>query len=300
MRDWEKVFKELSVDFDAKYLRDLNADIADTKRQQGKYVGKTSPEEARPYAPSWMYIDRLDKVLGRIGYRKIVTNLLVQHAENQKHGSFDLLTVDVKLQLFEDDLRTVAFEVQKPGIAELLGASSMQLNLGKAEAAGLKDCCEEFGIGGDIYKIWKKAHAENKTASEPKTSGQMAQRSQQSQRQLETPQQTQPQTRQNQTTQPQKSEIFKVKPNGVMAEGKNGSYYVPVKTTDGKEFTLWFYKNRYEALLQEPSKCTAYGCVNRFDDLRKVWANSKQELTIAAQINMEKGWLYFHNLAGSK
>ena len=51
MRDWEKVFKELSVDFDAKYLRDLNADIADTKRQQGKYVGKTSPEEARPYAP---------------------------------------------------------------------------------------------------------------------------------------------------------------------------------------------------------------------------------------------------------
>ena len=85
-----------------------------------------------------------------------------------------------------------------------------------------------------------------------------------------------------------------------MVEGNNGAYYGPVKTTDGKEFTLWFYKNRYEALLQEPSKCTAYGCVNRFDDLRKVWANSKQELTIAAQINMEKGWLYFHNLAGSK
>lgn len=148
----------------------------------------------------------------------------------------------------------------------------MQLNLGKAEAAGFKDCCEEFGIGGDIYKIWKKAHAENKTASEPKTSGQMAQRSQQSQRQQETPQQKQPQTSQNKRLSHKNRGIFNVKPNGVMAEGRDGSYYVPVKTTDGKEFTLCFIKNRYEALL--PGAVKVYGIwvvVNRFDDLRKVW-----------------------------
>ena len=288
MRDWDKIFKELAVEFDARYLKDLAKDIEES---QGKNT--SSESKARPYAPIWLYRKRLKDVLGVGGYQIFVTDPKIHQAHQRKGNfTFSILTVEVTLQLLEDD-HTVAFETKHPGIVEVVGPTALQLNLGKASSAGLKDCCEEFGIGGDIEWIWKRSHSTQQASVETSfaSSAKEAQRTEW-QRSHST----------QQASVETKSSVFKVRPNGTMAEGRNGSYYVPVKTTDGRELTLWFYKDRYEALMQEPSKCTAYdmSCLNRFDDLRKVWAKSKQELTIVAQINEERGCLYFHNLAGSK
>lgn len=296
MKDWDEIFKKLAVEFDARYLKDLAKDIEESQKESQKEGKNTSSEyKARPYAPIWLYRKRLKDVLGVGGYQIFVTDPKIHQAQaHQRKGNFTfyILTVEVTLQLLEDD-RTVAFQTKHPGITEVVGPTALQLNLGKASSAGLKDCCEEFGIGGDIEWIWKKSHS-TQQAPAATSSAREAQRTEW-QRSQQPQQDKKVETKSN-------TSVFKVKPNGAIAEGRNGSYYVPVKTNDGRELTLWFYKDRYEALMQEPSKCTAYdrSCVNRFDDLRKVWAKSKQELTIDAQINEERGWLYFHNLAGSK
>lgn len=299
MRDWKEVFAELGKDFDVKDLRDLTEEIERQKKAKAKATKKvqfpqlqdeeeeeTPSKRSQPYAPIWVYRKRLDKVLGMGGYRVNVTSPCIQYA---KKRDADILTVQVSLQLLEDDFRTVAFEVQKPGLAEITNAGALQMNLGKATSAGLKDCCDEFKIGGNIEWIWKKAHStvhagqkntywqNQQPALQPSASA-----SQEQQRPVTT------------------EEIFKVSPVGALSEGKNGNYYIPVRTSNGKEVELWFYKDRYEPLLAQESKCTSKGCKNRLDDILKVWAVSKGVLSLKGQINEERGKLYFHQLVDSK
>lgn len=286
MRDWEEVFKALGEDFEAKYLKDLNEEV-DAARKNGS---SGSGKKPKPYAPIWLYRSRLEKVLGITGYRVIVTDPRVQHAQKR---DIDILTVQVSLQLLEDDCKTVAFETQKPGIAEVTNASSLQMNLGKATSAGLKDCCDEFRIGGNVELIWRNAHSTSSSRSYE------SRQTSESGRRPVSDRQSQPAPAASRETAQQEA-IFKVTPCGAMTEGRNGSYYVPVKTHEGKELVLWFYKDRYEHLLAEPSKCQAERCLNRFDDLRWVWSTGKSVLSLKAQLNEASGRLYFHSLIDSQ
>lgn len=284
MRDWEKVFAALEKEFDPKYLKDLNEEMDKGNERSG------SRKEARPYAPIWLYKKRLNDVLGIVGYRTLVTSPQVYHAAKR---NIDILSVDVTLQLMEEDGRTVAFETRKPGVAEITGSGALPLNLGKATSVGLKNCCEDFGIGGNIDLIWKKSHAQSQQ-SQPLQPFQGVQ-TQQAQLRAHPMQQvrTQPlQAVQRPAEQVQsKEKEYRVVPRGTMRAGRNGSYYVPVRITDGAEVELWFYKDRYESLLGEPSQ---YGCANRFDDLRKIWATGSRELKIVAEEG--RGKLYFRRL----
>lgn len=274
MRDWEKVFEALGKDFDPKYLKDLNEEMDKSNGRGG------SRKEARPYAPIWLYRKRLNEVLGIVGYRTLVTSPQVHHAAKR---DIDILSVDVTLQLMEEDGRTVAFETQKPGVAEITGSGALPLNLGKATSVGLKNCCEDFGIGGNIDLIWKKAHAQAQQTQSVQVSPQKPQ----SQVQPQPAQVSQKSAEQVQS----KEKEYRVVPRGAMCAGRNGSYYVPVRITGGAEVELWFYKDRYEPLLTEPSRC---GCANRFEDLRKVWASGNRELIIIAEEG--NGKLYFRRL----
>ena len=272
MRDWSEVFAALGKDFDVKDLRDLTEELEKNGNGYGK--GK----KAQPYAPIWVYRKRLDTVLGTLGYRVNVTNPCVQNAPKR---SIDILTVQVSLQLLEDDLRTVAFEAQKPGLAEITNASSLQMNLGKATSAGLKDCCDEFRIGGNIEMIWRRAHSSSSgRQNKPMVASQAF--------------------AQEQGQHASTEACFKVSPIGVLAEGRNGNYYIPVRTSEGQEVELWFYKNRYESLLSQASKCPEKGCINRLDDILRVWASGKGVLSLKGQLNKERGKLYFHQLVDSK
>lgn len=296
MRVWKEVFAELGKDFDVKDLRDLTEEIEKAKKakkaKKAPQVFQSEEEEipskrSQPYAPIWVYRKRLDKVLGLGGYRVNVTNPCVQHAQKL---NIDILTVQVSLQLLEDDFRTVAFEVQKPGLAEITNAGSLQMNLGKATSAGLKDCCDEFKIGGNIEWIWRNAHS-----TVPAGQKNAYWQNQQPVRQTSTSVAQEQQQRPVAT-----EEIFKVSPAGALSEGKNGTYYIPVRTSNGKEVELWFYKDRCEPLLSQASKCPSMGCKNRLDDILKVWAVSKGVLSLKGQINEERGKLYFHQLVDSK
>ena len=277
MRVWKEVFVELGKDFDVKDLRNLTEEIE--KASNGNYAGKNGNEKkAQPYAPIWVYRKRLDQVLSIMGYRVNVTNPCIQHAQKR---NIDILTVQVSLQLLEDDFKTIAFEVQKPGLAEVTNASSLQMNLGKATSAGLKDCCDEFRIGGNIEMIWRRAHSSSSgRQNKPMVASQAFAQAQEQHASTEA--------------------CFKVSPIGVLAEGRNGNYYIPVRTSEGQEVELWFYKNRYESLLSQASKCPEKGCINRLDDILRVWASGKGVLSLKGQLNKERGKLYFHQLVDSK
>ncbi|MBS6580045.1 MAG: hypothetical protein KH357_10540 [Clostridiales bacterium] len=271
MRVWKEVFAELGKDFDVKDLRNLTEEIE--KASNGNYAGKNGNEKkAQPYAPIWVYRKRLDQVLSIMGYRVNVTNPCIQHAQKR---NIDILTVQVSLQLLEDDFKTIAFEVQKPGLAEVTNASSLQMNLGKATSAGLKDCCDEFRIGGNIELIWRRAHSAS-SAGQKNTYW-----------------------KQQSASRPSAPiQIFKVVRTGSLEE-EDGTYHIPVKTSDGKEVELWFYDNRYKPLLSVESK---YGCKNRLEDLFKVWATAtgKHVLTLKGQLNEETKRLNFRELVDSE
>lgn len=216
MRDWDEIFNKLAVEFDARYLKDLAKDIEESQKESQKEGKNTSSEyKARPYAPIWLYRKRLKDVLGVGGYQIFVTDPKIHQAQaHQRKGNFTfyILTVEVTLQLLEDD-RTVAFQTKHPGITEVVGPTALQLNLGKASSAGLKDCCEEFGIGGDIEWIWKKSHS-TQQASVETSFAREAQRTEW-QRSQQPQQDKKVETKSN-------TSVFKVKPNGAMAEGRNG------------------------------------------------------------------------------
>ena len=278
MRDWKNIFEELAAPFAAEELKDLTEELGG----RGK---------AKPYAPIETYIKRLGDDLGQDGFRIEYENPQL-HSLPRADGAVPVWSVNCKLSLLDENGRYHC-STTCPGTAVVQGTSDANVPtaLRKARADALKACCSIYEIGGDVSAIWESANGRKRQPdSRPQQYPKPADKAER-----KTGSQTPPQAAAGTAAQKQEAVTLQLKPAGKFAEGRNGTFYVPVTTSEGGKAELWFYREYVDTLMSTPSKCKLS---SRFDDLRSKWPESGAEIPVL--INYAAGnssKLYFRGLA---
>ena len=278
MRDWKKTFEELAAPFAVEEIKNLTEEMG----KNGK---------PKPYAPTEAYLKRLRDVLGPEGFR-VECDTPQLHSLTREDGVVSVWSVNCKLSLLEDNGRYYC-STTCPGTAVVLGVSDSNVPtaLRKARADALKACCSIYEIGGDVSAIWESANGRKRQSdSRPQQYPKPADKAER-----KTGSQTPPQAAAGTAAQKQEAVTLQLKPAGKFAEGRNGTFYVPVTTSEGGKAELWFYREYVDTLMSTPSKCKLS---SRFDDLRNKWPESGAEIPVL--INYAAGnssKLYFRGLA---